>query len=881
MIIEVSRRTELLNALTNRYRVDRELGSGGMATVYLAHDLKHDRKVALKVLKPELAAVLGADRFVQEIKTTASLSHPHILPLFDSGSAGGFLYYVMPYIEGETLRDKLNRETQLAVDEALRIATEVADALDYAHRRGVIHRDIKPENILLHDGRPMVADFGIALAVSAAAGGRMTETGLSLGTPHYMSPEQATADKEITGRSDIYSLASVLYETLAGQPPHLGGSAQQIIMKIIVEPVEPVTKFRKTVPGHVAAAIAKALEKLPADRYDSAKAFAAALANPALAPTALAPAAPALGGTRGVSVRIFALTVTTALAAAAVAAWTWLRPKPQVEVSRFSITLPDSQPVARAINGTRIALSPDGRLLAYVATTSLGRRSIYLRRLDRLTVEAVPGTENASNPAFSPDSRRLAFVAGEPRAIRVVSVSGGVPQTLTDSLVDTGGLTWSSDGYIYYDGHLEGDGLARIRETGGKPEIASRPRDETESWHSLPSALPNGRGVLFSVARLRGAIPFDIAVLDSRTGQHRVLMRGMAPRYTESGHLVYALDNGSIMAVRFDLERLTTSGDPVVLATGIPETPVAALDLQVSSNLLVYLSGSSGDRERELIWVARDGKVTNVHPEWKKPILFLPALSPDGRSVAVGVSGGPTNYEVWVKRLDRGPASKLADIGLTPTWLPNGTDVAFWSTGGIHVGPADGRVLPRLTFPRGSRPNAFEYSPDGQWLILSLAGDLVGLRTTGDSAIVPLVVTSALERRGTVSPDGRWMAYESDAGGRFQVYVRPFPNAASAKWQISVDGGVMPRWSPDGRELFFMTETGDMYAVPVTSVATFSAGTPRLLFNAPFAIPPNPFAVHPDGKRFLMTRGDAISTREREQLVVVQNYAEELRAKLP
>src|SRR5512135_260184 len=219
-------------ALADRYRVERELGAGGMATVYLAHDLKHDRKVALKVLKPELAAVLGAERFVVEIKTTAALAHAHILPLFDSGEADGFLYYVMPYIEGETVREKLNRETQFGVDEAVRIAREVADALDYAHRHGVIHRDIKPENILLHDGRPMVMDFGIALAVSAAAGGRMTETGKSLGTPHYMSPEQATAERELTGRADIYSLASVLYEMLAGDPPHTGATAQQIIMKI-------------------------------------------------------------------------------------------------------------------------------------------------------------------------------------------------------------------------------------------------------------------------------------------------------------------------------------------------------------------------------------------------------------------------------------------------------------------------------------------------------------------------------------------------------------------------------------------------------------------------------------------------------------------------
>ena len=282
----------LSTALADRYRIERRLGEGGMATVYLAEDLKHDRKVAVKVLRPELAAVLGADRFVQEIKTTAQLQHPHILPLYDSGSTAAthgsgseFLYYVMPYIQGETLRQKLDREVQLGIDEAVTITTEVADALQYAHEQGVIHRDIKPENILLRSGRAIVADFGIALAVSAAAGGRMTETGLSLGTPHYMSPEQATADKHITNRSDIYSLGSVLYEMLTGEPPHTGASAQAIIMKIVSEEARPVTVLRRSVPPHVAAAVAKAVEKLPADRFESAKAFAEALHNPGFAPT--------------------------------------------------------------------------------------------------------------------------------------------------------------------------------------------------------------------------------------------------------------------------------------------------------------------------------------------------------------------------------------------------------------------------------------------------------------------------------------------------------------------------------------------------------------------------------------------------------------------
>ena len=266
--------TRLNAALEGRYRIERELGEGGMATVYLADDLKHERKVALKVLKPELAAVVGAERFLTEIKTTANLQHPHILALFDSGEADGFLFYVMPYVEGESLQEKLEREKQLPVDDAVRIATEIADALDYAHGRGVVHRDIKPANILLQSGRVLVADFGIALAISEAGGGRLTETGLSMGTPLYMSPEQATGDRDIDGRSDLYSLACITYEMLAGDPPWAASTAQAILAKLLTEEVKPLSEVRPSVPSHVEAAVHRALEKLPADRPQRAASFA-------------------------------------------------------------------------------------------------------------------------------------------------------------------------------------------------------------------------------------------------------------------------------------------------------------------------------------------------------------------------------------------------------------------------------------------------------------------------------------------------------------------------------------------------------------------------------------------------------------------------------
>ncbi|MEJ2678488.1 MAG: serine/threonine-protein kinase, partial [Gemmatimonadota bacterium] len=268
-------------ALADRYRIERELGEGGMANGYLARDLKHDRDVAIKVLKPELSAVVGAERFLAEIRTTANLQHPGILPLHDSGRADSFLYYVMPYVEGESLRERLEREHQLPVNEAVRITEDVAEALEYAHGRGVIHRDVKPANILLVAGRPVISDFGIALAVGAAGGGRLTETGLSLGTPHYMSPEQATGEQRLGPATDVYALGCVLYEMLTGDPPYTGSTAQAVLGRIITEPPVPITQQRKSVPPNVDAAVSRALEKLPADRFRSAKAFAEALANPA------------------------------------------------------------------------------------------------------------------------------------------------------------------------------------------------------------------------------------------------------------------------------------------------------------------------------------------------------------------------------------------------------------------------------------------------------------------------------------------------------------------------------------------------------------------------------------------------------------------------
>ncbi|MGK7312344.1 MAG: serine/threonine-protein kinase, partial [Candidatus Longimicrobiales bacterium M2_2A_002] len=360
---------ERLNgALEGRYRIERELGEGGMATVFLAEDLRHDRKVALKVLKPELAAVVGAERFLAEIKTTANLQHPHILPLFDSGEADSFLFYVMPYVEGESLREKLDREKQLGVDEAVALTEKIASALEYAHEQDVVHRDIKPANILMSRDEPLVADFGIALALSEAGGGRITETGLSLGTPHYMSPEQASGDQSLDKRSDVYALGCILYEMLTGEPPYGGPTAQSVLAKILTGDVRRITDLRRTVPSHVDAAVAKALEKLPADRFASADAFVRALNDEGFRHTprehdSRRTVKPGVGGLLQTRPQV-AVRVVRALLAAGVLLGTLIRPAPpERPVFRAALEFPEDQALVEPPFGSGFDLSSDGRTL--------------------------------------------------------------------------------------------------------------------------------------------------------------------------------------------------------------------------------------------------------------------------------------------------------------------------------------------------------------------------------------------------------------------------------------------------------------------------------------------------------------------------------------
>jgi tRNA A-37 threonylcarbamoyl transferase component Bud32 len=882
--------SRLQSALSDRYRLDREIGAGGMATVYLAHDVRHDRRVALKVLRPELAAVIGAERFLAEIRLTANLQHSHILPLFDSGEADSYLFYVMPFVQGETLRDRLNREKQLPVADAVRIATEVASALDYAHRNGVVHRDIKPENILLHDGQALVADFGIALAASKASGARMTETGMSLGTPHYMSPEQAMGEREITPRSDVYALGAVLYEMLTGDPPFTGSTAQAVVARVVTESPRLLVPQRHTIPPHVEAAVLTALEKLPADRFASAAQFAEALGNRSYVSTtatAVAMAAPVATAHGRTGALVYGLVAALVLVAAA-ALWSWLRPGPAPVVNRYSLFLRSSEALQPSVNGSiNVAMSADGKRVAYVGPGEGGGR-IWLREHDKLRPVPIGGTEGGTSPFFSPDGRSLGFLVGG-RTVRVISLGGGPAITLSDSINSSGG-DWGSDGYVY----IEVDsGLARIRATGGSPEPVYRmATGKKEIGTEFPNVLPGAKAIIFRL-RHAGQAPadYDIMAMKLPGGEAHPLMHGLYARYAAPGQLLVVTGDGKLLAVPFDPDKLAFTGPPVAMLEGMRTGGFESNLATSAEGTLVYVSGGSAGLERAF-WVGRDGAASPVDSAWDpQGILNSVSLSPDGKALAVGLVRGAAE-DIWVKQLPAGTFSRVTfgdSIHNRVSWAADGRSVLYLvgsqSSGVPAVTRADGTGTPRILY-RG--PMGFGQavaSRDGRWLLLRRVvseagnGDIYAL-PAGDSTLTPLLTTPAREVGPTLSPDGKWLAYVSTESGKPEVYVRPFPDVGSAKWQVSLSGGFTPMWAHSGKELFYLDDSRALVAVTVQLGTTFTFTGQKVLFPAAtysFGGSYPTYDVAPDDSRFVMIRSVAPSAET--ELVLIQNWAEELKTR--
>jgi serine/threonine-protein kinase len=879
--------SRLASALADRYRIERELGQGGMATVYLAEDLKHKRKVALKVLKPELAAVLGAERFVQEITTTAALQHPHILPLFDSGTADGFLYYVMPFIQGETLRDKLNRETQLGVDEAVKIATDVADALHYAHTQGVIHRDIKPENILLANGRPMVADFGIALAVSAAAGGRMTETGLSLGTPHYMSPEQATAEKEISARSDVYSLASVLYEMLAGVPPHEGGSAQQTIMRIITDIPRPVNELRKSVPPNVVVAVTKALEKLPADRFESAKAFASALVDPRFAmgttTSAMARAGAAPSSWKVATVTMTPIVVMLALLLVKEKLQQDEVPDRVAPVVRFTLS---SDPSLSVITGaTRpFAVSPDGRTIVFRGSTDSTTPHLWVRTIGDPQARMLAGTEDGQNPAISPDGQTVAFLV-QNRQLRTVPLAGGSVRQVATLAVVSAALSWASNDAILYESISPDDGIHRVSLSGGASERVV-PLDTAggETRQRRPLMLRDA-GIIAYGSTTRARSEDEIALYRPEDGRRvRLGLSGIGPLAMIDDYLVYAGALGELMAVRLDTDALQSKGTPLTLTPRVAYGWTgSAVALSEGGTLVYRTESASSDGRLEL--VDTSGVVRRLPGAFG--VHGTPRFSPDGRRVVLGLgtSGvygrrlGISFADLWVVDVANGEPTRLTSgmSATSPSWFANGRRIVYSTEVGekrqLWSVPVDATAQPSLLFDFGVAPRNSATTPDGASVIAvtgQASGSLLRGWLDGSGRVDTLVSmpTDGIRAEDPkVSPDGRWVAFVERSTN--DVWVRSLTGPGLL--QVSVKGteGNPVAWGPDSRRLYYANTEG-LHVIELQTTPSLGVAGRRFIGRFP---PVTDYDLSPNGRTFIVVN----PIRSASDVIVAVNWAHEAR----
>ena len=876
----------LTTAIADRYRIERRLGEGGMATVYLAEDLKHDRKVALKVLRPELAAVIGAERFLNEIKVTANLQHPHILQLYDSGEADSFLYYVMPYVEGESLRDRLDRERQLAIDTTLDFTRAIASALDYAHKRGVIHRDIKPENILLVDDQPIVADFGIALAVSEAGGTRLTETGLSLGTPHYMSPEQAMGDRNVDARSDVYSLACMTYEMLVGEPPYTGPTAQAIIAKVITEKAPAVLVHRSSVPAHMEGAIHKALSKVPADRFATPQEFVEALGRAGSAGATRAPRVPTAFETAIRSAAAFlwqpgvAWIVTAVLAGGALlfGRFTSGSTGSSRHVARFAVRLPAEEKLTW--EGVRV--TQEGDMVILQAESGNGLPRLVRRLLEDEVVTPIDGTEEGSRPFLSPDGAWLAFVAEG--KLRKVRVGGGTPVDLADA--NWGGGEWSPNGRIVYTPSYQ-SGLWEVDAGGGDATMLTEPdTSRGELGHWWPQILPANRGILFSAF----STPIERAKIDvlKPDGERVTVVEGAVfARYMPTGHILFQRGH-TLLAAPFDLSRLTVTGSAVPVVEDVALLPSDGLGgYDVSRNgTLVYMKASVWASPGRFVWVDREGRETPALSRLAQYREFR--LSPDGSRLALTIVDGPA--DVWIYEFGREIFTRLTRHGseaFNPVWTRDARRIVYSAETPvfdlfIRAADGSGSADTFLVSPNDKIGGAV--TPDGRYLVyteVGLRGDLVMVPLDSAAAPQVLVATPFDEGGPDVSPDGGWLAYQSDASGRAEVYVVTFPSA-DRRTQISTDGGAEPMWLTNGRELAY--RAGQRMMMVTFDPRTGEVSRPRELFRGDYAAVQigggnsRTFDASPDGKRFLMLKIPEAS-RPRE-VTVVLNWFEELKARM-
>jgi len=867
------------------YEILAPLGAGGMGEVYRAKDTRLGRTVAVKVLPAHLSRSPNLrKRLEREAQAISSLSHPHICTLHDVGQHLGVDFLVMEYLEGETLAQRL-RKGHLPLDQALRHATEIADALDKAHRQGVIHRDLKPGNIMLTKSGAKLLDFGLAKlrgtgvdeeASRASAlpteDRPLTEEGTILGTYPYMSPEQLEG-KEADARTDIFAFGTVLYEMVTGKRAFVGKSRASLIAAIMSSEPCPMSELQPLTPSAVDHLVTACLAKDPEERWQSARDLMLELLWIAEGSTGAVVSMPVAVAQRShwrraltVSLVVLGVTVVTGMAV-----WNLMRPGPRAPqpLKRFAISLPPNVTLPQE-SGRLLALSPDGTKLAFVGFRG-GVFQLFLRSMDHRAARAIPGTEGAHAPAFSPDGETVAFdVRGQPFK---VSLAGRPPVALAEAGTYP---TWSPDGSLFF----WRSGLWRVPAGGGEPQAVNPARAKPYASFGRPKVLPNGKAVLFEgfdESRMSGTIE----VLSLETGEQRSLVtRGTSPLYVPVGHILFAR-SGSLFAVAFDAERLRVTGPAVPVLPDLRIEEGGAAQFTVGSDgSLVYAKESTSAPDGTLVWVDRQGEARAITE--RRHRFRDPRLSPDGRRVAVGITG-PGGSDIWLHGIDRDVLTRLTFEGSSssPIWSPEGMRLAFTRGYRVFVKSAGGGgEAEQLT---AGRP--YSWSSDGSMMIRTAyhgktGEDIVLVRLDGDGKPETLVGSRFDEIQATLSPDDRLLAFTSDETGRSEVFVASFPNT-SRKWQVSTEGGREPMWARDGSELFF--RDGDkMLSVGIRMGPELALGKPVLLFEGRYARGGEVanYDVAPNGEGFIMIRHEGGGTTPVE-LEVVLNWFDELERLAP
>jgi Tol biopolymer transport system component len=889
------------------YEITSAIGAGGMGEVYQAHDTKLGREVAIKVL-PEAFAhdPERLSRFQREAKMLASLNHPNIATIHGLEHSNGTHYLVMELVPGETLRERIAREGPVPVEEALGICRQIAEALEAAHEKAIIHRDLKPANVkVTPEGKVKVLDFGLAkafaddptssnLSESPTLSVAATMKGVILGTAAYMSPEQARG-KAVDKRTDIWAFGCVLYELLTGKQAFQGEDITDILAAVVR--AEPDWQaLPAATPMQVRDLLRRCLQK---DKTLRLQAAGDARIEIQEALTAPATAEPVAAQRKNRERLAWAAAATMTLIAFVLAIILVLRaPKPP-QPMRLSAEIGADASLYTAF-GPAAILSPDGTRLAIVASGADRKRRIYVRSLDQSLATALSSTEGARDPFFSPDGQWLGFFADG--KVKKISVQGGAAVALCDVPEDRGG-SWGEDGTIVFAANID-VGLSKVSSAGGTPQpLTTLDKQAGEDTHRWPQALPGGKAVLFtSNTHQNNYEDADIVVYSMASGQRKTVQRGgFYARYLPSGHVVY-MHEGTLFAVPFDLQRLEVTGQPAPILEGVVVTPGiggAQFSFSETGNL-VYVAGGSAVQGVSIYWMDREGKFTPLRETPGR--YYNPAFSPDGKRLALDIIEGKRR-DIWVYEWERDTLTRLTFAGEAnsyPVWAPDGQRIVYSSQEKTGVPNlwwirADGAGDAQRLAESKSLQVARSWRPDGKVLAFvqnnpGTGYDIMTLPIGGDEKSgwkpgepKPFVNSAFSELEPAFSPDGRWLAYMSNESGSNEVYARPFPGPGG-KWQVSTGGGDYPKWSRNGKELFYRTEDSKIMVVTYTASGdSFHADKPQLWSPGQFTDRGGyTFDLHPDGKRFAVLRAPGTEqTAAVNKVSFIFNFFDELRRKLP